>query len=569
MPLTALLLALSTPSLAETHAPDAVIENAVYVDIPPQGFEAIAAAAVGLVPTSLPIDDVSDEGGTWCFNYAFSLSGAWVAFEVVDTVITPEDGYLDLTITLNVQVNDASDPFALYTELACIGDTCEGYVKPFPVTLHTTLALDVVRGSDGNPTLDATVGTLDLTYDLDTTSDIDLGDCGISTLDEILGFFGLDLYGFVVDLVDSQLESALADVGPQIETAIEDAFGSVLIDQDVDLNGTTLHVSLYPSDVQIDPSGVRLAMNGGLSSDAASDCIAEFDPGGSLATPSDPPDIGSAPDGVDSDYHLGALISDDFANQGLYSLWRGGLLCYTLGDELGIPLDTGTVLTLLAGDAFDELFPEPAPIGIQTRPRQPPLLDLTGEHDLNVAVDELGLEIYADVDGRKAQVLGLDLGVDAGVDLSLDGSTGDLGLGIDLGTDTMSCTVRSNEFEPEANAEIESQCAGALGSLAGTVLSGLLGDLAFALPSFSNMGVTDLEVAATGPSNDWLGLYAWIGEVSYGSGDTSLGCGGTDTGSGTSSSGCSGGGCSTGGRSTSRWALLAIPLALAALRRRR
>jgi len=28
---------------------------------------------------------------------------------------------------------------------------------------------------------------------------------------------------------------------------------------------------------------------------------------------------------------------------------------------------------------------------------------------------------------------------------------------------------------------------------------------------------------------------------------------------------CSGGGCSTGGRSTSRWALLAIPLALAAL----
>ncbi len=568
MPPHLLLLALAAPSHAETHAPGAVIENAAYVDIPPEGFEAIASVAAGLIPTSLPIDDVSDEGGTWCFNYAFSLSGAWVAIEMVDTTITPMDGYLDVTFTLNVQVNEATDPFDLYLELACIGSDCNGYVAPFPVTVHTTLALDVVTGTDGNPALDATVGALEVSYDLDTESDIDLGDCAIETLRDILGFFGIDLYGWVIDLVDGELTSAISDLGPELESTIEDAFGSLMIAQDLDLNGVPLHVELYPSDVLIDPGGVRLAMNGALSTETAADCIAEFDPGGSLSTPSDAPGIGEAPDGVSDDYHAAVLLSDDLANQGLYSLWRGGLLCYTLGDELGIPLDTGTVLTLLAGDAYDELFPESMPVGIQTRPRAAPTLSLTGDNDVNVNVEQLGLELYAELDGRQAQVLALDLGVDAGVDLALDGSTGALGIGVDLGTDSMDCSVYANEFVPDANDEIASQCAGALGSIASTALGALISDLSFSLPAFGTMGVTDLQTSAAGPEADWLGLYAWIGEVDYGSSDGGLGCGGTDTGGGTSSTSCEGG-CSAGGRDVSRWGLLAIPLALAALRRRR
>lgn len=560
----ALLLATAGPAHAETHAPGAVIENAAYVDIPPEGFEAIALVAAGLIPTSLPISDVSDEGGTWCFNYAFSLSGAWVAIEIVDTAIVPQDGYLDVTFTLNVQINDASDPFDLYLELACIGDTCNGHVEPFPVTVHTTLALDVVTGSDGNPALDATVGALELSYDLDTESDIDLGDCGIETLRDILGFFGLDLYGWVVDLVDGELESAIADLGPELEATIEEAFGSVMIEQDLDLNGIALHVELYPSDVQIDPAGVRLAMNGGLSTDAAADCIAEYDPGGSLATPSDPPEIGEVPDDVSDGYHAAALVSDDFGNQGLYGLWRGGLLCYTIGEELGLPLDTSVVLPLLADEAFDELFPEAQPIAIQTRPRAAPTLAMDGDNDVNVDVEQLGLEIYAELDGRQAKILGLDLGVQAGVDLALDGSTGALGLGLDLGTDSLDCSVNANEFVPDASEAIASQCGSALGSLISTALSSMLPELSFSLPSFGTVGVTDLQIATAGPSADWLGLYAWIGEVSYGT-EGSSGCG-EDGGT---SSGCEGGGCSSAGRAADRWALLAIPLALAALRRRR
>lgn len=563
-----LLLGLVGPASAATHAPGDVIENAALVDIPPEGFEAIASSVAGLIPASFSIDEVAE--GVTCFE--FSLADAWVGIELVDTKITPQDGYLDVELTLNLQVNSEDDPFDMYLELICIGDSCDGYVKPFPVTVRTTLALDVVTGADGDPALDATVGDMEITYDLDTESDIDLGDCALQTFADVLDVFGLDLYGWVIGLVDGELDSALGDLGPELETTIEEAFSSAMIEEDLDLNGVALHVELYPSDVIIDTSGVRLAMNGGLSTSEASECIAEYDPGGSLATPSDPPDLGSAPDGVSRDYHAAALVSDDFANQGLYGAWRGGLLCYTLDADAGIPLDTSTVLGVLAGDAFDELFPESKPIVIQTRPRAAPTLGLDGERDVNVAVEQLGLELYSEVDGRLAQVLGLDLGVDAGVDLNLDGSTGALGLDVDLGTDSMDCAVNLNEFAPDADADIESQCAGALGTIASTALGSLLSDLSFSLPAFGAMGLTDMEVSAAGPSADWLGLYAWIGEVPYGSEDAGLGCDGGDTGGASgcesASSGCEGGGCSTGGRAMNRWLLLVVPLALAARRRR-
>lgn len=564
-----LLSTLVSPSFAETHAPGTVLSNAAVLDIPPEGFEAIASSLAAVIPSEIEVPDSSDEGGTWCFNYVYELSNMWVAVELADTTITPMDGYLDVTMTLNVQVNDASDPFNLYLEVACIGDTCEGHVEPFPVTIHTTLSLDVVTGSDGAPALDATVGALEVSYDLDTEDDVDLGSCGIETLRDVLGFFGLDLYGWFLDLIGPTLETAISDLGPTLETTIEDAFTSANIEQDIDLNGIALHVQLYPEDVLIDPGGVRVAMAGALSTDSSAECIAPYDPGGSLATPSDPPAIGEVPAGADDGYHVAAIVSDDFANQGLYALWRGGLLCYSLGADAGLPLDTGTVLGVLAGDAFDDFFPEAQPITIQTRPKAAPTLGLSGDHDLNVDVTQLGLEIYTEIDGRQAQVVGLELGVQAGADLNLDSATGALAIALDLGTDSLDCAVGLNEFAPDATAEIESQCGSALGSLASTVLGGLLPDLSFTLPAFGTLGVTDLQATTTGASADWLGMYAWVGEVSYGSSDGSLGCGGgTDTGSG-SSSGCSGGGCSSGGASVSRWGVLLLPLALAALRRRR
>ena len=568
MPPVALYALLSAPALAETHAPGAVIENAAFLDVPPEGFDAVGAIVPSVIPSSIAIDDTS--GGD-CNYGSYDLSGAWVSVEVADTEIVPMDGYLDVTITLNVQLNDASDPFDLTigTFFCLVEDTCYGHVEPFPVTIHTTLAMDVTTDADGNPALDATVGAIEFSYDLDTEDDIVMEDCAIGDIEEVLGYLGLDLYGWLISFVEPTLESAVTDLGPTLETTIEEAFSAANIEQDLDLNGIALHVQLFPGDVQIDPSGMRVVMSGAVSTDAAAECVAEYDPGGSLATPSDPPEIGDLPDGVTEGYHLAIDVSDDFANQGLYALWSGGLLCYTLGADAGLPLDTSTVLGVLAGDAFDALFPEAQPITIQTRPRAAPTLGLTGSHDLNVVVSELGLEVYAELDGRLAKIIALDLGVQAGADLNLDGTTGELAIALDLGTDSMDCAVLDNEFAADSTDEIESQCAGALGSLAGTVLSGLLSDLSFVLPSFGTLGLTAIEAEATGPSQDWLGIFAWIGDVPYGSAD-STGCASDGSGGCTGAdSGCSGGGCAAGGRPLSRWSVIGLAMGAAFLLRRR
>ena len=131
------------------------------------------------------------------------------------------------------------------------------------------------------------------------------------------------------------------------------------------LDGVVLDLNLFPTDLIIDYDGVQLVMGG--SADAlASECVAAYDPGGSLLTESAPP----APTGEGA---VEAALSDEFANQALYAVWRSGLLCYELTDLEGLPLDTG-LLGLLAGDAFDELFPESSPIAMVTRPAAPQAL---------------------------------------------------------------------------------------------------------------------------------------------------------------------------------------------------
>jgi hypothetical protein len=546
--MTALWLLAAPSASASTHAAGATIENAATVDITPGGFDAVEAVLPSLVPASLPIDDLSAEDGWWCANYAYSLSGMEVGIAMTGADITPNAGFLDLRADLQVNVNDAGNPFELYVEALCAGDTCYGYVDPFTASISTTIALDVVTGSDGNPTLDATVGALNLSYDL-AGEDIHLDDCWIGTVEEVFNWFGLSFYDLVLSLASSYLQSAISDFGPQIEEALEDAFAQATIAQQFDVNGITVDLDLYPSDVLIEPAGVRLAMNGAMSTDAQATCIAAYDPGGSAATFTDPPALGTAPAEVDSDYHVGLHLSDDIANQALYALWRGGLLCYTI-DEQVFPVDTA-VLGLLAGDAFDELFPESKPMVIETRPRRAPTLAVAGADDAGVVVEELGLEFYGELDHRQALILGMDLAADVGINLNLD-----------LSGDDVVATVATNEFKADANADIEANFATVFDTLVGSLLGSMLEDLSFAMPAMEGIGLTDLVVASAGDKGDWMGVFTWIGPVAYGA----EGCGGTEDGCG---GGCSGGGCATGGRAPGRALLLTLPLALALVRRRR
>ncbi|MDP6932916.1 MAG: hypothetical protein QGG40_08355, partial [Myxococcota bacterium] len=382
----------------------------------------------------------------------------------------------------------------------------------------------------------------------------------------------LDIYGWITDLVEPTVQDALGDFSSDLEETIEDAFSQAVIQEEFEVQGATVTVDLFPSDIDISTDGLRMTMSSAFSANAA-ECISDYDPQGSLATASNPPDIGETPSEITSTPHVAALPSDDMLNQAIYAFWRGGVLCYTIDEDL-FALDT-SILGLLAGEAFDDLFPEAAPMIIETRPQKSPLVNFAGEHDLVAEVEAMGLDFIAEVDHRMAVVVGIDLDLDVPVDLSFDPEFGSLDIEVGLDTQNIGTTVTTNELVPDSSSDIEANFGQVIDTLAGSLLESQLDDLSFNFPGLvleedtgeisdqEPLGVTDLEAAGAGDNLDWFGTYLWLGTVEY----EASGCNSEDGGCGGCDSGCEGG-CTTTGRGANQWALFALSLALFVLRRR-
>lgn len=548
-PLTLLLLS-STVAFA-AHAPGAMINDAILVDITPGGFDAVVDVIPSLLPSEIAIPNQSDDGGI----YEYALNNMWVAIGITEATIVPQNGYLDLDIGLQIQLNSVSDRFSIYYEILwVISETCSGYINPFDASISADIALAIVDpDGDGVGELDATVSNVGLDWDISGADDIEISGCSIGYIEEALNYFGLSIYDLVLDLAAPLLDSAIDSFIPDLEQTIEDAFADAYLADETDLNGVLLSYEIAPSTVEITTEGMRLGLSGGLSTAEAAECIAAYDPGGSLETATAAPYIGEGPG-----HHAGIFLSDDFGNQALYSLWRGGLLCYSLtAEEIGFPIDT-SILGLLAGDAFDDLFPESKPLIIETSPVAPPTLAFDQGHDVDLELTDLGLDFYGELDYRQSLILGIDLNGDVGADLELDGVTGELGVLVELSGETIAATAARNDYKPEAGADIEDNFADVFDSLVGNIVGGLLKDLSFALPSIEGLGLTSLVLEPAG-EGDWLGAYASIGAVSY----PSTGCGGDKEGGGSS---CDMG-CASGGISP-RWGLLGMAVAFAFFRRR-
>ncbi|MCB9758706.1 MAG: hypothetical protein H6739_02605 [Alphaproteobacteria bacterium] len=555
----AILASLSAPALADTYPPEAVIQNAASVQISTEGLDAITEMLPAVVPAEMELGDVGDDvdGNVdgWCWldggESGFKLEDGIVHIELGDARITPTNGALSLEINAMIGVNDSSRKLHFIIEEGCFGTDCTGWIDPFPVTLSTSIALEVVTGDTGDPMLDATVGDLAVDMDNEDLADaVNLGDCGLGTIWDILDF--LTLGDDVLSLIP--IEDMLADLGPEIETTIEDAFNQAVINEEMDINGVPLTVQLFPNDVNVTTDGVEILMSGSTSAPPA-DCVVAWDPGGSTRTDSAVPALAELSAGD----HAAILLSDDFANQALYSLWRGGLLCYELSGNDPLPINT-SLIGLLAGDAFDELFPETKPMIIATRPRAPLEVAFDGEHAIDVPITDLGLNLYAEVDDRMALALGLSLDGVVGVDPVFDGNTGELGIDLALSGENITASVIHNELVTGTDEAIEENFAGVFDTLLETLIGGLISDLAFAIPGFGEVGLTSLTVDQAGDQGDWMGAYANVGPITYGGGDCG-GCGGEGGGSD-----CSGGCASGHAPAHAFWFVL--PLALVGLRRR-
>lgn len=538
-----LFLALLTGLAVAEHPAGSEIAPSVALQVNEEGLGSLSQILPAMVPAEpVMVGDTSDASGWGCLGYAYGVENVWVGLAVTGATITPQTGFLNVDLDLDVWVNDASDKFTIDYEALCIGESCPGYVEPFPVKVSLPFALSVVKPSPPElPYFDAQMGQIQVVHNL-SGDDIQL-DCAIGTIEDVLNIFGLSLYDLIIGLMQGVIEDQVAGMQGDLEATIADALSAASIEESLDINGVIVDLKLVPDDVVISTDGMEILMLGASSAEQA-ECVVGLDPGGSLETNGDLPGL----DEIPTNSQMAIQVADDFANQLLYAVWRGGVLCFEADEDTldGLPLDS-SMLTLIGGEPYAEILPaEVKPLILRTEPDKPPVIDLTGNEDINVLIDDLYVGFYTEIDHRIARALRVELDVDAGVNLNLDTTTGELAIDLNLGTESITATVADDVMVKGHEEAIAEGVAGVFGSIVEPLIGGLVGEsLAFPLPVFGTTGLTAISVEATGPDLDWMGVNAGLGEVTY----SGAGC---DDSSG---SGCGDSGCSVAGGGGFGWVL--------------
>lgn len=539
-----------------------LMNKAIALDITATGFDQLSAAVPSVIPEDLELGDVTQTGSFSGIPYEIVASDLDVGLEVTSSKLSPADGYIRVTGEAIARVNSPSNLAKLKLNTTIIPGfpftvvDCDFWVKPVNITLDSRIVMVIKPDADGNPALDAILEKA-WTWTFQG-SDIQVENCLAGDIDDVLSQAGISVFDFVKgpleNAVNEQIDAAFVD----LETTLEESFSALRIDQTFAIGEGELSLLIEPNDVVITTNGMRINLKGQAQADLA-DCVSAADLAESPITNGGAASIGTAPAGV-GPFGAAVLADDDFVNQVLLAAARSGAICIELSGETGdLPINTG-VLNLLS-DRFQEIAPETKPMWIGIRPAETLVASTSGSSDLNLSAPSLMMDMFAEIDGRKANVLGLNLNLEAGADLNFDGQTGILSVATDLTADDIRAKVAMNEFIPGAEPEIEANVGGLFESLAGPLLGDILSGLEFAIPSFGEIGVQSLELETGGTSGEWIGAYANLGEVPYGSGgcDDAGGC--SDGGEG-----CEGGCSSAGGRGLT---LLLFPLTVAFLRRRR
>jgi len=554
---------------------DTPISDAVILDITPQGFGTVAQIAETYIPPEIPVDDLyqyeceSDIFGYCILAYEYDIRDILVGIQVDNLTLRPAAGNkLELDGTITVNVNDPANPVYVYVQGETvfgvgIDDTCDAWVTDVQVDLSADVTVNLVDDPILGRTLDFTVGTPTWGWTLDE-NDIEVSGCSLDTINSVTSFFGYDLIELLIDSIEPEIDALVLTMPDLIQPVLNDFLPGLEYDDTLDLLGVELDLQIVPDDLVIDGNGLRIEVAGRVDSPQA-ECIAELGILEMDDTPSTAPDVGVAPAGVSLTPDVVGVIDDDFVNQVLFAAWNGGLLCYDIGPDtdLGVPIPTNALLGLVAPD--DDTFEvfEDSDVEVSLLPKQPPYVDPVGTNDVNIGLDELGLGFYAELDGRRVRALNVDLDVAVGTDVTFDGTTGMLGVDIDLFGADVVATVTHNEYAPGTDAAIEAEVPAVIDTFI-PLVNGLLTDLEFAIPSFEGLGVNAVQTSPTGSADDRFGIYATAGPVPY----KDAGCNDKKGGGCTDPSSCSGG-CSTGTLNGRAIFLVMLPLLSAVLRRRR
>jgi hypothetical protein len=527
-------LALAGSAYAQEYDPGERIEDAISLQVTPAGFDQLEVILEEMVPALIaeqlgePLDPIEFAG--------FTISNATPILTVQSINITPNNGVLKIAVRAKLKLNDDNN------ELHFEGPICDeyGWIGPIDTVIDVNLALSVVNNQDGTRGFDVNVTTrLDATIDGPTLLPPTEGDFHLGTCGNLLGGVVTVFQGV---LVSSVLQPLVDDLVGDLEPTIEDALAAASIVQELELGEASLSLALQPKRVELEASGMELVYS--LTADAPpASCIEGVDPGGSPKTAgTSVPLITANPAGT----QIAAHVLQDAVNQILYAAYRGGVLCYTVDDSAGldlpISLDT-SLLGVLGGEGFREIFPTPGPLIIQTRPKVVPTASFTNAKDIQLHVERLGIDFMGELDGRLARALALEVSADVGANLTFDGTTGAIGVSVDTANLPIGVAVVPDLLVVGTETAIAEGVQGLAGTLVGSLVDPLLQDAVFPIPSFSGFGITSLDASPSGAQDEWLTAKLGLGVVSYG--DPAGGCGGAEGESGCSS-GCDSSSCDSG-----------------------
>ncbi len=552
----------------ETLPPGTPIGEAIAADITEAGVNYIASQFLDLIPPDLIIGSIPAQEliDLWVCTENF-----WIDNLVVHTVINSVtvDGQVDalvLNVDLDLWLNDPSDTATVYLD-GCIDYVCNLHTTPANVVISLPVTLAIAQDDNGDDFIDIEFGALSHNIQAALAGAIYMTGCPIGDIDawlnDNLGFSTFDLVvGQFVSTIETQITDALAD----LEVTGEDALKALWISDTTDILDTSLTYELHPSAVDHNDNGLRLVLAGRTLADPAQ-CVAQWAGDGSLFTNGPLPPMTVSVPSNNAVYHLGALLADDFANQAMWNLWNGGVMCFVIrdGDVSGFAIDT-TLFGLVGGsddpELFEDFFPfGPAPMVIRTLPEVPPVVTFDGPNDINVRVESLHVQFVPMILDRFSNLVQVAIDIDAGVDLSV-ADDGALAIDIFLDTDNLNPRVTYNELDPESNAVVEANFGTLVNAVINLVGGSLLEGMKIALPTFGGpagddddsatagddddsaamgLGLVTLDVEPVGLSSsllDFMGAYMLLGPSN--GGESSGGCG--DCGGAGGCGDCAGGG---------------------------
>lgn len=485
-----LMAGAGTASAAEIPSGGDIAEG-LAVHVSPKGINFLENQVQYLVPGEITVGNQQGNlFGCLFSTQVWRLKNTVIYMDVGKVSLTPEEGRLKLHLELYVSGTARAETGGC---LPTIG--CNVSIAPSLVTADTTIELNLIPDGTGRYEVDAETEAFAI---------------GLNLQDPEFGCALGDVVEFFVDLFLGTIENAVVDVlqdyvKPLIEPAVEDAFNALNIAGQFDIGGVPLDYDFYPTALEIHPGTIGLVMGGHFSTDEVAACA---DPNrGSVVT------VGTVPlfdelTPTGSQYSVAASLSDDLLNQLLFSAWRGGLLCMTMDsmDSSMLELIGGSLSTLLTDDGA---------MAIQVTATEPPLATLGGPNGETamISLANMKIDLMADVQGRMARIVGLQLSPLAGATLAFN-ADGQLVPTLNFDTSDLQAQVGYNELAPDVNATIL--------ALLPTLVEQFLPTLTDAippidLPDLGGIVLESAEFTPDGPQGDFLSAYATLGgQVSAG-----------------------------------------------------